>query len=198
MPKATTPDARLQRRHNPLADDIVATGPLKTSKGKKRKSGSHGVDEERDFVDTKASRKILKIGRELVDEDDAEADLKTPGVNPAFDFDSRFGADEEDEEEGGALDDGDDAWGDEEEEEIEEIDVDPNDLDAFNRFMPSASNPFDPEEDEEGQGTNLADLILQRIAEHEAIEGGEKPLMGGGAMEDAVELPAKVVEVYTK
>ncbi|KIW85143.1 hypothetical protein Z517_00532 [Fonsecaea pedrosoi CBS 271.37] len=61
------------------------------------------------------------------------------------------------------------------------------------------------EEDEEGTGqtTNLADLILQRIAEKEAFEASrsaDQPqlLVGGGPMEDAVEIPMKVVETFTK
>ncbi len=73
----------------------------------------------------------------------------------------------------------------------------------FNRFMPSTT--ADPliqsitnEEREEGQGTNLADLILEKIAAHEAAQTREPVIQGGGIPEDAVELPAKVVEVYSK
>lgn len=54
------------------------------------------------------------------------------------------------------------------------------------------------QENTEGQGSNLADLILEKIAAHEAAQGGERVYQGGGAPEDAVELPAKVVEVYSK
>lgn len=49
-----------------------------------------------------------------------------------------------------------------------------------------------------GGGTNLADLILQKIALHEAATGHEPRIQGGGAPEEAIELPAKVVEVYSK
>ena len=52
--------------------------------------------------------------------------------------------------------------------------------------------------DTEGPGTNLADLILKKIAAHEAVRMGEPVIQGGGRPEDAVELPAKVVEVYSK
>ena len=48
------------------------------------------------------------------------------------------------------------------------------------------------------EGTNLADLILSKIALHEAATASEPRIQGGGAPEDAVELPAKVVEVYSK
>lgn len=47
-------------------------------------------------------------------------------------------------------------------------------------------------------GTNLADLILQKIAVHEATQTGQHEVIGGGAPEDAIEIPAKVLEVYTK
>ena len=51
---------------------------------------------------------------------------------------------------------------------------------------------------EEGEGTNLADLILEKIAAHEAMQTGQPKIQGGGAPEEAIELPAKVVEVYSK
>ena len=49
-----------------------------------------------------------------------------------------------------------------------------------------------------GEGTNLADLILEKIALHEATTVHEPRIHGGGAPEDDVELPGKVVEVYSK
>ena len=51
---------------------------------------------------------------------------------------------------------------------------------------------------EEGRGTNLADLILEKIAAQEAMEIGQPTVQGGGPPEEAIELPAKVVEVYSK
>lgn len=59
-----------------------------------------------------------------------------------------------------------------------------------------------PGEQLQGQTTNLADLILEKIAEHEAKLNGETAggnyIHGGGAAEDAVQIPAKAVEVYEK
>ena len=52
--------------------------------------------------------------------------------------------------------------------------------------------------DAEGQGTNLADLILSKITAHEATQSGQPIIHGGGPPEEAIELPAKVVEVYSK
>ena len=71
-------------------------------------------------------------------------------------------------------------------------DADPRDLDTFNRFA--------SRDEEEGRGTNLADLILEKIAAHEATQGGQAGhpvILGGGAPEDAVELNSKVVQVYS-
>ena len=59
-------------------------------------------------------------------------------------------------------------------------------------FQPTQNNQV------EEQGTNLADLILKKIAAHEAVQSDQPVIQGGGLPEDAVELPAKVVEVYSK
>lgn len=77
-------------------------------------------------------------------------------------------------------------------------------MDLFNRFMPSSTansiiQSVAPKESEDGQGTNLADLILEKIAAHEARQSGQQPVIhGGGEPAEAIELPAKVVEVYSK
>ena len=74
----------------------------------------------------------------------------------------------------------------------------------FNKFMPGHEEDpiFNPREPgAAGQTTNLADLILEKIAEHEAKQAGESGgpmIQGGGLAEDAVQIPAKAVEVYEK
>ncbi len=45
---------------------------------------------------------------------------------------------------------------------------------------------------------NLADLILEKIAMHESAQSGNPIIQGGGPPEEAVELPMKVIEVYSK
>lgn len=67
-------------------------------------------------MDSKSSRKILKIGQDLADEVDGESIVQPS--NPAFAFESRFG-DEEAAEAG--QDDDEEAWGDEDEVVVEEI-----------------------------------------------------------------------------
>lgn len=88
---------------------------------------------------------------------------------------------------------------------ILEQELDPKDFDIFNKFIPQGEEPtldlHEARPESDGQGTNLADLILQQIAAHEAQkeEGHEtRNMMGPGRPEDAIELPVKVVEVYTK
>ncbi|KAF2425337.1 Bystin-domain-containing protein [Tothia fuscella] len=189
-------------RHNPLASDYSAEQPFKQKAPKKRSRRDEG-DEER-FIDTKASRKILKIGQDLVDEDEEERLKGFPKLaNPAFGFESRFGgADGDGEEEDGREEDAEE-WGDVEEEvEIEEIDA--NDLEAFHKFIPpSFDDPIlrpgedPPDGDGGGQTINLADLILQKIAEHEA-EQGTTNTEPQEPQEEDLELPPMAVEVYTQ
>lgn len=200
MPKAPSGDARQARRHNPLSEEYMPSNPLKQKAPKKRKSPANGEAEDH-YVDSKASQRILKIGQDLADEEEAENEaLRPKAPNPAFDFESRFPREVESDDEGLPTAEDDEAWGDEEDEEVEEIEVDPNDLAMFNRFNPE----FDPSTllgstpaEEEGETTNLADLILAKIAAQEESQD-QRQILGGGRPEDAIELPAKVVEVYTQ
>jgi essential nuclear protein 1 len=199
MPKATTPIAatRQARRHNPLEEDLLATGPLRIEPGK-RKSRNEDDSEEK-FVSSKASKKILRIGQELADEDTNEQLVARP--NTAFDFESRL-ADEFIED----IYEDDEAWGDEEEIADEE-ELAPSDLETFSKFFPTKDDPLlqrgwagETTEPEGQQGTNLADLILEKIAAHEAAQSGNGNAKRGivGAPDDDYVLPPKVIEVYTK
>jgi essential nuclear protein 1 len=125
MPKATTPSrsAAAVRRHNPLADDILATGHLRTKSGKRR---PHTDDDEEatgdHFIDAKASRKILQIGQDLAEEDAAERRAalgeNTEKANSAFAFSSRFDDDEPSSDHEDKF--AEDQWGDDVE-EVEEV-----------------------------------------------------------------------------
>ena len=106
--------SRKARHSNPLSEDIVSTGPLR-EKTKKRKS--KGDDEDEKYVDSRASRKILKTGQDLADEVIEETAVKAP--NAAFAFQSRFA--NEDEPAQNEQEDDEEAWGDEEEEVIDEV-----------------------------------------------------------------------------
>jgi len=206
MPKAPTSSLSNKRRHNPLEDDLLSTGVLKNREGRPSKRADRKHAEEQAYVDAKASRKILAMSRDLIDEEELQSGADDNGVSKssAFEFDpSRLegASDPEDEEFTNE-----EAWGDEEE-EVEEIEVDAADLDTFNRFVaptmnddPLLTHGWDGKPgggaEEQGPGTNLADLILAKIAEKEAMQGGlqrdENPV------EEDYEIPPKVVEVFTK
>ena len=106
--------SRSTHRHNPLAEDLIATGNLKV-KSNKRKAKPEGHEER--FVDSRSSRKILKIGQELLEEDDRDGQLTA--LNPAFAFASRPEVASEPEDEL-HLDDA-EGWDDEEGEMVEEV-----------------------------------------------------------------------------
>jgi essential nuclear protein 1 len=201
MPKTPkSPGPREAQRHNPLAEEYAPSNPWKQKPAKRQKRERDETEQER-FIDSKASRKILDIGRELAEEDDRENEARRPPTaNPAFDFETRLGEDDSADEPTIQYDD-DEAWGDEEE-ELEEVEIDPNDLATFNKFIPTDDNPIvwpGEEAQPSGPGTDLAALILEKIAAHEAGNGSApEQIIGGGDPEDAIELPAKVVEVYSK
>ena len=114
--------SKTSQHHNTLEDDLVATGPLRT-KSKKRKIRRE--DDTQGYVDSRSSRKILRIGQELVEEE--EQNQRIPPSNPAFTFDSRFGSKNEEDEDirhdddEAWGDDDDEAWGDDDEEPTEEV-----------------------------------------------------------------------------
>ena len=220
MPKA--PSSRARQRQKPLEDDILSAGLLRNKAGKRRsRSDKEGV--AADYVDSRASRTILQIGRELEAEDQALEQEATAASKrlTGFSLDSRAGfgpqgnslyknGDEDDQ------DDGAEEWEDEDG-DVEEVDVDPNDLETYRKFLPGdeddpllahgwtqkpppeaagSDNGGINSNGGDGGGTNLADLILQKIAEFERNGGAAKPQ---DAMDDeASELPPKVVEVYTQ
>ncbi|MCJ1263006.1 snoRNA-binding rRNA-processing protein [Lobaria immixta] len=187
-------NSRKARRHNPLSDDITSAGPSRVKSNKRKAKAG---DEEDRYVDSRSSRNILRIGQDLIDEEKEEIDSRTP--NPLFAFESRLGRESEQDEDSEDKDE--EAWGDEDDEITDEVELDPHDLDLFNKCISGQQEPLlrsVKQVDEEGQGTNLADLILEKIAAHEAGQAGEVVIQGGGSPEDAIELPAKVVEVYSK
>jgi hypothetical protein len=198
MPKAPKSPGG-QQRHNPLAEEYAPSDPWKQKAAKRQKRTKDDKEEDK-FVDSKSSRKILDIGRELEEEDERENQVRPQkGANPAFDFESRMGEDDVVVEEVPTLDDDDEAWG-EDDDDVEEVEIDANDLAAWNKFIPTDENPIvwpGQEAQDSGPGTDLAALILEKIAAHEATDGAvqqPREILGGGAPEDAVELPAKVVE----
>ena len=209
--------------HVPLAEDLTASGPLRT-KSKKRKLRADNDDEfalkDNDYVDARSSRKILKIGQDLQEEEIAEHKSNLP--NPAFTFESRFGGDDGVDSEDELLarrqieyeDDGEEAWGSDSDDPIDKDDtLDPQDLSLFEKFnptnhdaviqQPSPSHDSNSNHNHEDT-TNLADLILSKIALHEAatVNSPSQPQQPPRHKDydddnDLPPLPPKVIEVYT-
>ena len=113
MASHTAPGSKQFRHQNPLSEDLAATGLLRT-KAKKRKAGRED-DAGDGFVDARASRKILKIGQELVEEEKEASKDTHPST--AFTFESRFNGDNDTEE---LRFEDEDEWGDEADDAIEE------------------------------------------------------------------------------
>lgn len=214
------------RRQNPLEHDIDAQGGRLRTKSitGKRKSRSYEQNED-GYVDARSSRKILAIAQDLADEDDVERKTTAKPVQQthSFAYDSRF-ADFGSNDEEVRRDDRD--YDDTEEwlpeEEIGEEDLDPDDMAIYSKFLPEddefanfapslarlstnaqgTSDEAAESSAQQAQTTNLADLILQRIAEKEAMQAApgfsQEPIFGGGDPDEAVEIPMRVVETFTK
>lgn len=200
MPKAPKSPAVRETHRQQLAEEYIPSTTFK-QKAPKDKRRSKSNNDNEGYVDSKSSRQILELGRELAEEAESETKVqRPPKANPAFDFDTRFGEDDSlvDTAQYG---DEDDTWGDEDEEIVEEVEIDANDLETFNKFIPTDDNPIHwpgtEQQSSGGGGTDLAALILDKIAQHEAADP-QPHIYGGGDPEDAVELPEKVVEVYSK
>lgn len=216
------------RRHNPLEDDIsIAGGRLRTkSITGKRKSRSDDNSQGDGYIDARSSRKILAIAQDLADEDAADRRTTAKAItspSTAFGFDSRFTGEDEDQDDRKYEDE--DEWVPEEEGGVSvEDDMDPEDLAAFKKFLDkdedfadftptmaklstgiramdsSTLSPPGDDAELEGQSTNLTELILQRIAEKEALDAaraaGQEPAFIPPP--GAVEIPARVAETFTK
>lgn len=140
MPKAPKSPG-LRDRHSTLVEEYAPSDPWK-NKSAKRQKRDKPEKEEQSYVDSKSSRKILEIGRELEEEDERENNSRQPQeANPAFDFEARLGEDDLIEGDAEQIDDNDEAWGDDDE-EVEEVEIDANDLAAWNKFIPTDDNPI--------------------------------------------------------
>ncbi len=79
--------SRSARGRVPLADEISSIGPLK-NRIKKRKSVAESEDYT--YLDTKSSRKILRIAQDLADDEAKNATHDVPIKNSAFGLNSRL------------------------------------------------------------------------------------------------------------
>lgn len=105
-------NSKKARRHNPLSEDIASVGLLRANSNKRK---GRLDDDDESYVDSRSTRKILKIGQDLVDEEQEEDRKSAP--NAAFALESRLG-EESEQDENAHIDDRDE-WRDEDEGEIE-------------------------------------------------------------------------------
>ena len=198
------------RRHHALEDDISTTGGRLRITTSKRKSRSEENDDG--YIDAPSSRKILAIARTLADEDAAErsAQSSANAANPASGVFSILGG-EPDVDGGAPRYEGEEEAEEDEwmpDEDVEAEDIDAQDLAVYKMFLPERNeipslaslstteerNPATEDFQAEDQSTtNLADLILQRIAEKE----GEDAFVLEREPPNP-EVPEKVADVFHK
>lgn len=186
----------------PLEQEILATGPLR-ERSKKRKSREFEEDGTQGYVDAKSSKRILAIGRQLAKEDDERSGDQVPSQSFALDSRALLQPQSDSDSDNGIYPQEETNWLDDEGNNASDSDLTQAELAAFNRFIPPASHPLlDDSGDEdppvEGSGTDLTTLILAKIAAHEAQQQQSGGIRPEGVPSDAVELPAKAVEVYEK
>ena len=123
------------------------------------------------------SKRILKIAREQQEQiDGTSEEATTETMTPSAQFPLGFNpSDDED------LDDV-DKYG-----EYEELEIEEEDADVLQQFLPSA--PL--------KQRNLADLIMEKINEKNAMDAQAEGA-GGDEGEQMPEMNPKVIEVYTK
>ena len=119
MPQSRS-QSKSRNHHVPLEEDILKTGSLK-ARSNKRKARPETQDDG--YIDSKSSRKILRIGQDLVDEDQKENLVAIS--NPAFTFESRPSEANTFQNEKTEYEDDDEAWGDEDENFEEAVGPDP-------------------------------------------------------------------------
>ena len=228
---SSTASRAVPRRHNPLAQDLSPAANFHTKsitstigKRKSRSSEQQGDG----YIDALSSRKILAIAQGLFEEHAAERDGTgiAQAPNAAFTFESRNKVEIAGGERGGeeGYDDDEADWM--PDESVVEEDIEPGDLATYNKFLPQGDGMVtvapslaalstvgqvkekDRQRTEDvqdnsnsNQTTNLADLILQRIAEKEASDQ-RKTNLGIASNNDAPylpsEIPPKVIEVFTR
>lgn len=192
----------VKQRHDPLHVEIAADEKLQkygnVSRPGKRKGGKKQDEEEQEpFLDHKTSRKILQLARDQQEELELKEELdvnekEAQRIEPGYRENVQLESDDEDEFDNGADSDA---------EEYEEIEIDEEDLNALDKFMPADAL----------QRKTLAEIILEKLQDAEdqaedqetqkpkvqfeaakSSKGPSKPL------DPTAGLDPKVVEVYTK
>lgn len=199
-----------KQRHDPLMKDLdTAQGTLKKINRKKQAEAEKNdvEEEEEEFVDAKASRKILQLAKEqqdeIAEEETAERE-KSNQEGARFKRINYNDSEEEDEDEFAGEDISDfEPEGEFVGEEEEVVEIDEEDAAMFEQYF-KKSEDFNSM----GGSYNLADKIMASIREKETelahndvdMDGNEAGEDGHEHNErpmDGVELPEKVIRAYT-
>ncbi|KAL3229108.1 Essential nuclear protein 1 [Nakaseomyces bracarensis] len=203
MGKISSSRAKKQR-HDPLVKDLKdAEGILKRVK----KGGDNEEDEAEDFVDAKASRKILQLAKEQQEEIENEDEQKSKNeeLEQARFKVITYDDDEEDDDDdfvGEDISDFEPEDGEFAEEEEEIVEIDEEDAKMFEQYFKKADD-FNSL----NGSYNLADKIMASIREKEmelentkmaqdedVVEGNHPSALRS---QDGVALPEKVIRAYT-
>ncbi|KAF3162891.1 snoRNA-binding rRNA-processing protein [Orbilia oligospora] len=191
MPKDTAKSqTNRQARHNPLYEDLTVSKTVssKPTREKRRASKDARKSSDEGFVDSMLSRKILQLAKEQQDELEEEKPSQNgKSVVDNFLIPHQGVGEWEDESDDEDDDQYQDEYGDDD--VVEEVRVNEEDEELFNKFLPSTS---------ERPAVSLADKILEKIAQHESSLQAKGGQTGMDIDEERAELPPKVIEVYTK
>lgn len=197
------------QRHDPLLKDLnSAQGTLKNVKYKKGAKSEAAVDDDdEEFVDSKASRKILQLAREQQDEIAEEEDIEEQRIrNDSARFKSIHYDEEDDDEEDEIEEEISDFEPDEEylgeREEEEMVEIDEEDTAMFEQYFRGSAD-FNSI----SGSYNLADKIMASVREKEmetenpaAISNSlqaKEDFHGDSTQGEGVALPEKVIRAYT-
>ncbi|CAL9736896.1 essential nuclear protein 1 [Monosporozyma servazzii] len=199
-----------KQRHDPLMKDLdTAQGTLKKINKRKQAQAEKddGEQEEEEFVDARASRKILQLAKEQQDEiaeEETAERVKSNQDDARFKHINYNDSEEEEEDEFAGEDISDfEPEGEFIGEEEEVVEIDEEDAAMFEQYFkkPEDFNSM-------GGSYNLADKIMASIREKETelahndidMDGNENGEEGHDHNErpmDGVELPEKVIRAYT-
>ncbi|KAI7850797.1 Bystin-domain-containing protein [Circinella umbellata] len=166
-------------RHDPLHVELADTpdqGIRRKTTRQKFVDRNQQDQVEEEYLDSKMSKRILKIAREQQEQIEGNSTtVETETMASSAQFPLGFNpSDDED------LDDV-DKYG-----EYEELEIEEEDADVLQQFLPTA--PL--------KQRNLADLIMEKINEKNAMDAQAEA--GGEEGEQMPEMNPKVIEVYTK
>ncbi|CCK72906.1 snoRNA-binding rRNA-processing protein ENP1 KNAG_0M00530 [Huiozyma naganishii CBS 8797] len=198
-----------KQRHDPLIKDLNSTEGTLKKVNRKKQSIEQENDEDKlgeEYVDAKASRKILQLAREQQDEIAEEEEGETQQEQEStprlqkYSYDS---SEEEDDAQTGNISDFEPEGEEYYEEAEEEVEIDEEDAAMFEQYF-KKSEDFSSL----GGSYNLADKIMASIREKEEQLENQVPegLAETSALpaensakrpQDGVALPEKVIRAYT-